>query len=209
MTSHYISPKYKKEKLSDPSLADKIDVFEDRINEWLFKPMTKLIDFNDGMALLSLNLSYFEMIAQYIKGEDSNGKSKRFFIIGLKSVFENELSESERLSKPEYNLSESSREWHKKAYETFTDGFYKMGRCGMFHSYLPKYGFLITNMKGKLFIIEEIRNFQIYINPWVMANRLIKHFNEYVARLRENISDKENRELKNFETRFDLNTKNQ
>ena len=185
MDEHFISKNFKRDKLENPTLSDKIDVFEDRVNERL-RPRTKLTDIGDAMAILTLCISYFEMIGQYIEGESSDGQSKKIFIIGLENVFNNELNSIKSLSDPTKNHSEKSRDFHKKAYDTLTKDFYEMGRCGMFHSNFPKYGSMVTNAEGKFFTIEKIHNMQLYVNPWVMANQLIKHFKKYIEYLRSN-----------------------
>ena len=83
-----ISPNYTSEKLEDPSIEDKIDVFEDRMKGWLFAPMKKLLGQpHDRIASLCLQTTYFEGIWSYLVGKKSQGHSKEFFINGFYDVF--------------------------------------------------------------------------------------------------------------------------
>src|SRR5438128_1505393 len=81
-----------------PSLDDKITIFADRVLGWqldIAEEIRTQIENEQnhgtaiqhaGFALLSILFSYFEMIAQYQKGEESDSKSKRFFELGIESV---------------------------------------------------------------------------------------------------------------------------
>jgi hypothetical protein len=83
-----ISPNFSDEKLRTGSLDDLIDVFEDRLRNWLLAPAKALLDVPFGeLAALSLLLGYFEPCAIYRKGENSRGQSKAFFRAGFVEVF--------------------------------------------------------------------------------------------------------------------------
>ena len=81
----WISPHYKLDKLASGNLEDKIDVFEDDIRftiieqaKALFKPCNSEFR-HAGKAVLIVLMPYFETIAQYRKGDSSDGKSQIFF----------------------------------------------------------------------------------------------------------------------------------
>ena len=58
---NYISPNYKDEKLEDPSFEDLIDVFEDRVRNWLILPAESLLETRHGfVAAISILFTYFE-----------------------------------------------------------------------------------------------------------------------------------------------------
>jgi hypothetical protein len=83
-----ISPNFSEEKLKSGLLDDLIDVFEDRLRNWLLAPAKALLNVPFGeLAALSLLLGYFEPCAIYRKGEDSKGQSKAFFRAGFVEVF--------------------------------------------------------------------------------------------------------------------------
>jgi hypothetical protein len=110
-----ISPHFSPEKLDSPSIADLIDVFEDRLSGWLLGPAQKLLDNPvDQVAGFALSLSYFEGICIYLRGEDSKSKSKQFFREGFVDVFRSS------------GLADA-------LLERIADVLYEDGRCGFFH----------------------------------------------------------------------------
>src|SRR6266567_2450846 len=104
-----ISPHYTPKKLQTGSINDKIDVFEDQITGWLIQPAKKMLgEQHAGYAILTLCLSYFEPIGQFLDG--GRGKSGQQFTRGLEHVFS-----GQKLTP-------------KTAHE-----LYDQLRCGMFH----------------------------------------------------------------------------
>jgi len=72
MVRNYISPNFTWEKLENPSFDDLVDVFEDRLRNWLLEPAKSLLQLPHGfVAAISLLLTYFESIQTYISGQDS------------------------------------------------------------------------------------------------------------------------------------------
>ena len=64
---NYISPNFRWDKLEDPSLDDLIDVFEDRVRNWLVDPAKSLLQLPHGfIATISLLFAYFESIQTYM-----------------------------------------------------------------------------------------------------------------------------------------------
>lgn len=113
-----------------------------------------------GYAILSIVVSYFEMIAQFINGEDSEGKSKRFFIQGFRAVY------------PSTTLSETQ----------IGDAIYKPVRCGMYHGGMTKAGVHLSRYFPQGFsVIGE----EIHINPAKVVEEVRQHFSMYVATLRD------------------------
>ena len=84
----FVSPNYTHEKLESPGYVDIVDVFEDRMRNWLLAPATQLLaSANGAVAAVGLLMSYFEGIEIYRSGKDSKFKSKEFFGRGFKQVF--------------------------------------------------------------------------------------------------------------------------
>src|SRR5436190_681504 len=88
-----ISPKYNFSKLKAGRIQDKIDVFEDQMTGWLLAHAKALASPQypsreaAGFAILTLLSGYFEGIASYLLGQNSEGKSAKFFAAGFLNVF--------------------------------------------------------------------------------------------------------------------------
>ena len=88
MVDDFISPKFKADKLSDPTFEDLVDVYEDRMRGWFFLPASVLSETRHcGPAAIGMLFLYFEGIEIYMSGEDSNGASKSFFFARLLPCF--------------------------------------------------------------------------------------------------------------------------
>lgn len=173
----FISPNFKSEKLDNPTIDDVIDVFKDRTMNWLFEPAKKLIEERIGwFSGLCLLLTYFEGIMAYVTGEDSKGKSKKYFRAAFVDVFR-----SSNIS--EYQL------------ERVADIMYEDGRCGFFHdgmlrnriylSELNKVDMIITlPRKSDGSIDEDGKINSILIDPQKFMAAIEKHFIDYLLGLR-------------------------
>jgi hypothetical protein len=85
---HFVSPRYGYSKLENPSLADLVDVFEDSWRGYVFGPAEMLLNYPGGdVAAMTLVTSYFEAIIIYMTGENSEGKSRQFFVSGFSKCF--------------------------------------------------------------------------------------------------------------------------
>jgi len=162
-----ISPNYTSEKLENPSIEDKIDVFEDRLKGWLFTQIkTLLSEPHDRIASVCLQTIYFESIWSYLTGKNSKGRSKEFFINGFYDVF--------KITKQDEGLL-------KKAAQIL----YEDIRCGFFHDgifrdriFLVDRGFAleitVPKKKGILDIHGQIES--IMIDPRLFFDAIEKHF---------------------------------
>ena len=85
---NFISPNFTHEKMESPSYVDIVDVFEDRMRNWLLAPTTLLLRFPNGeIPAIALALNYFEGIEIYHSGSDSRDLSKDYFRRGFQRVF--------------------------------------------------------------------------------------------------------------------------
>ena len=117
-----ISPRYTDRHFDYPlTLENKIDLFVDRVMGWQLDIADKCIngrlkDFqHSGFAVLSIALSYFEMIAQYHRGSVSKKRSAEYFEHGLRLVYpEVEQYPAEVVNEPLHAL-------------------YSGVRCGLYH----------------------------------------------------------------------------
>jgi hypothetical protein len=85
---YFVSPRFDHSKLENPSLADLIDVFEDSWRGYVFTPAEMLLKHPVGnVAAMTLVTSYFEAIWVYLSGEDSERRSREFFVNGFQRCF--------------------------------------------------------------------------------------------------------------------------
>ena len=111
----FISPNYPQEKHDKPTIDDLVDVFKDRVLNWVFEQAKKLMSDKDGcFGALCLLLTYFEGIWSYITGLDSEGQSKKYFCDAFLDVF-------------------SSSEHTPDLLKRVAVIMYKDARCGFFH----------------------------------------------------------------------------
>jgi hypothetical protein len=188
-----ISPNFSDEKLKSGSLDDLIDVFEDRLKNWLLAPAKALLGVRFGeVAALSLLLSYFEACAIYTKGKDSKGQSKEFFRAGFLEVF---------LRKARLSGSLLGR---------IADMLYEDARCGLFHEGMLREHIFFGNGPGELTVtlprvngkIDETGPIQsVLIDPQKFYIVVERHVTEYLKALR----DPSNVEIRdNFKRAIDL-----
>jgi hypothetical protein len=100
-------------KLDPTELQDKICIYERQVREWFLSPakmLFKMMGEQASFAVLAICLPYIEGVQQYREGDDSNGKSKDFFIKSFQRIFES------------CNLSDD-----------FVGLLYGQARCGLFH----------------------------------------------------------------------------
>jgi len=193
MVDNYISPNFTWEKLENPSFDDLLDVFEDRVRNWLLEPAKSLLKLPHGsVPTISLLFTYFEPIQIYLSGQDSKGASARFFIDGFLTVF-------------------GSPGIDKSQLVDMAKTIYTEGRCGFFHNGLSGGKIQYSKNGNKALIISYPKvNNKIDINGkvWsivINADRfhwcVKKHFDKYISDLRNT----ENRTLReNFKKAVDL-----
>ncbi len=169
----FISPNYTQEKFDKPTIDDLIDVFKDRILNWLFEPVKKLIIEKDGyFGAVCLLLTYFEGIWSYISGIDSEGKSKKYFIKAFIDVFSSSGHNPVLLERVALILYEDGR------CGFFHDG---MSRARIFLAELNKIDMLITLPKtpdGKVDVDGQIKS--IMIDPRYFMAAIERHFIDYL-----------------------------
>ncbi|MBA1147842.1 hypothetical protein H0Z60_12370 [Ectothiorhodospiraceae bacterium WFHF3C12] len=170
---HFVSPRYDHSKLENPSFTDLIDVFEDSWRGYVFCPAKTLLDHSNDVAAMTLLTSYFEAIAIYLTGEDSEGKSRRFFVKGFLQCFDANTEGDELVSKE----------------------IYKHIRCGLAHTGMlsPRvnfsregaHAFYVTyprNPDGSLDVKAPAAS--IVVNPKRMYEGVLRHFEQYIMDLR-------------------------
>ncbi|HUW18849.1 MAG TPA: hypothetical protein VMW16_06065 [Sedimentisphaerales bacterium] len=154
-----------------------IDVFEDRVRNWILLPAESLLELRHGfMAAISILFTYFEGIQIYISGKDSRGSSKIHFIEGFLSVF-------------------GAPDIDKSALENMAETIYTQGRCGFFHDGQSKRKILYSTAREDALTITipkvdaeldyhgEVQS--IVINPARFLWCVKRHFDKYISDLRK------------------------
>ena len=170
-----LSPSYSHEKLENPSFSDLVDVFEDLWRHCLLKPVELLLRTpNCAIAAMTVLCPYFESIAGYISGEDTNGRSKYFFVQGFCKVFRSDAP----------------------GIETAAEAIYKHVRCGLGHEGMLSHKVNYSDLGAKAFFLTYPKAADgslntasgvssIIVNPIRMHEGVVHHFNRYVRSLRD------------------------
>jgi hypothetical protein len=174
---NFISPNFSYEKLESPSFDDLVDVFEDRMRNWLLLPASKLLNIQHcQIASVSLLCNYFEGIEIYLTGKDSKNKSSEFFANAFFKVF---------------NISTENDELRKKV----ANSVYLHVRCGFAHDSMFRNRVLFSEVHPKAISITLPKKNGIFdtsgkvesivINPIHFYQSIQIHFDNYVKELRE------------------------
>lgn len=197
-----VSPNYDSSKLQSGMLADKIDVFEDQMNNWLLAHAHSLAspDYprnqHTGFAILTLVGSYFETIASFMQGQSSKNKAGEFFSIGFRNVFPE--FESQVVAK---GVTDVAAELRRVA-----DAYYTEIRCGLFHEAMVRAGTVIVKgANHTIQVVEDFttKNLRLEVDPFHLLNRVQSHFTSYITKLR-NTDEVQTRT--NFEKEWDRRT---
>lgn len=179
-----ISPYHNIEDFTAPPTTDVlIDIFEAQVKGWQLGVAKEMTDKQVGhraFAQLHILTSYFEMIAQFMRGETSDRASKEFFVEGILSVFPD------------------TKQLPSQVMNDLLDILYKSVRCGLYHSGRVKEGIILSGEIVPV-IYYDTQNNEVWIDPDKLVAALDRHFTAYIARLR----DPANKQLRvNFEKRF-------
>lgn len=170
-----LSPSYSHEKLENPSFADFVDVFEDLWRKCVFAQADLLLRTpNSDIAAMTVLCPYFEAIAGYIAGEDTNGRAREFFVKGFCSVFRSDLPEIPKAA----------------------EAVYKYVRCGLAHEGMLRHKVNYSRSGAKAFFLTyrkaadatldiDADVVSIIVNPLRVYEGVIHHFDGYIRALRE------------------------
>ena len=170
-----LSPNYSHEKLVNASIDDLIDVFEDIWLNYILAPAALLLQAPHGdVAAMIILSSYFEAMAGIVAGEDTSGKSKKFFVAGFTDVFRSDSAGIEAAAAEIYKhircgLAHEGMLSHKVNYS-------RSGSRAFFLTY-PKRGDGSLNMDGGAA--------GIIVNPQRMYDGIVHHFSELLNSLRD------------------------
>lgn len=171
----FLSPSYSHEKLENPDFSDLVDVFEDCWRNYIFAQTHLLLRTPHGdIAAMSVLSSYFEAIASYIYGVNTNGQSIKYFVKGFCKIFTSSSPEIEKAAK----------------------AIYKHIRCGLAHDGMLSHKVNYSRAGSKPFFLTyrkksdgtldlEVGVVSIVVNPVLLYEGVIQHFNNYISSLRE------------------------
>jgi hypothetical protein len=168
-----------------------IDVYEEQMHRWLFKPIEQLAadkenSFENGYAMLGLELLFFEPHGKYLSG-NTISRSGECFRFGL-DPFLTYLEQQNLIDAPVLVKLKATN-------------FYKISRCGIFHELTIKSGLLIDSIhmqKSKVFYDSPVNN-GLLVSPWNFLVAEKNYFDNYIKELR---ADNTNAKYANFQTTF-------
>jgi hypothetical protein len=177
----HVSPKYTVADFQSGSI-DAIGILEDQIHGWLFDPADalRLVSVNatagaerhNGIAILALELLFFEPHGQYLQGAKS-GASSKTFKVGFDAFIRYLLK---------HDPSQASEFGRHKLHSKHV---YGLARCGLFHSALVKRGLLVQpDLKGSIAFRYDTTMGAWVVNPWPLLTSLRLYFDSYTASLR-------------------------
>lgn len=192
-TLYFISPNFTHEKLEPPFFKDIVDVFEDRMRNWLIVPAKELFKVRHGeVAAIALATSYMEAIEIYMSGTDSKNRSREFFVRGFKRVFAG-------LSGPEF------------IHEAVATELYDLLRCGFAHEGMFRHGVYFSTVRPEALTITWPRRNGVFdpngklesviVNSHRFVEGVEAHFRDYIRQLRS-VGDSEIKV--NFKAAVDL-----
>jgi hypothetical protein len=189
----YISPNYTFSKLEPPLYKDIVDVFEDRMRNWLLGPAKSLLRVKHGyVAAVALATNYIEGMEIYCSGMDSKNRSRAFFIRGYKRIFGPVGGEV-------------------FMQDAVGAAIYEMLRCGFAHDAMFRSSIIFSSRyKEAMRIAWPKKNGQFdpegqlgsaIINPRRYIECIELHFEEYIVQLR---SKSDNVAQENFKKAVDI-----
>ena len=174
----FISPTKRASDFTKFGVEEKITVFDERVNVWIFDVCNKIYELSiphNRFAILKIVVSIFEMIGKHVKGYTGNKQSFKHFDIGFHGIYH--------------------ESYEKRASELF----YKYIRNPIYHSGFVSPNVLITENIPHSFGYNK--NDLIKLNIQQLLDDLKAGFNHYISDLRET----KNKQLReNFERRFDF-----
>lgn len=206
----YVSPRHTVEDLLAADFATKVAIVQAQFTGWIFDHARLLSTQanpqrqHSAFAILTLTMPYFEAFTEFLSGDDSTKKSRRFFRDGFWEVFKAEMVSAAPQGDPE------------RIAEVVANVVYEEIRCGLFHSArtharvrlawgLPRaiavLGRSVTNKNSVEHKVE-----MVMVEPSEFAKAIEIHFEDYLMRVRNAALDSPLRErfVRTFDRRMGL-----
>lgn len=174
MIDPWLSPSFRHSKLENPTVSDRIDVYEDLWQHYILAPVEALLSMPYGdVAAMTLLSSYYESAWAVRTGRSSKGRSKQFFVAGFGEVYQADQAGID----------------HAAA------AIYGNIRCGLAHQGMLSYKVQYTRSSPKAFVLTYPKRpdgslaiaegaVSIVVNAKRMYKGVREHFAQTVAELR-------------------------
>ena len=149
-------------ELDPTDLDHKILIYEREVKSWFLRPAKKLLEqdsFTNSLIVLMICMAYLEGVEQYKCGNNSQGRSKEYFVNSIERVFPSEYSIQER------------------------ENLYKKTRCGLFHTGMVASGVLFNNGDDYPALQFGSDN-TITVNPTRLLRNIEEDFEQYISELK-------------------------
>ncbi|MCP1249894.1 hypothetical protein [Gluconobacter oxydans] len=179
-----------------------IDAWATIVKHWIFEPCRHLAlnrnTTDRGMALLMLELAFFEPLGSIITGQESTGNSRKMFATGLKEfaswLRNKDIHERELIGEVEQNILCAGADTDQ------ANAIFSFARCGLMHSMtmqggqifidalgigkfsITDYKYAISSLskKGEVIDSETI----LLIDPWRLLIQMEEFTEFFVNKLR-------------------------
>lgn len=149
-------------------------VYKIQVSDWIIKPSKYLSalypdETDHGMALLAIQLMFFEAHGQFLTGQDSFNRSREIFSFAFGEFVSFMKSRGKIDSPKEVNVPEL---------------FYKFARCGLFHSSIMGAEMLVATIRIKEKVFYKNPHIDGWlVDPWLMISELEEYLDYYLAKL--------------------------
>ena len=174
---------YTRDAIRSSTIESKIALYEERIRGWFHDPARILEKRSEhcGFILLMVAIAYIEGHAIFLKGESSQNRSREFFRIGFREVFNCTMPDK------------------------VIDEIYAQVRCGLFHHGSTSGKVILSGAYKVPISVRTEKDTDsvaaIYVNPHLVLDAVQLHLSKYVGRLRDS---KETELRENFERALEL-----
>lgn len=163
-------------------IKTKILIYEERVKKWFLNIAEGLKKDNEAwFVILAIAVSYIEGNQQFREGKSSTRQSKKFFIKGMKRIFDKSDVPNQILEK-----------------------YYDQIRCGLFHDCMTRKSVTLSSESKKPISYTTNQNNSdclIKINPHKFFDKIREDFENYIFQLKEGYNDEL---IENFEKKWQL-----
>lgn len=164
----YVFDELNQLELDPLNVNHKILIYERQVKGWFINQAENLIKYKSqdkGFIVLMICLSYIEGVEEYKTGQNSQNRSREFFINSINKIFPNKFQNSE--------ISE----------------LYREARCGLFHNGMVRGQIVINNSFNEAIKFSDNR---IKISPSKFLNEIKIDFENFISELKTDNQKKAN-----------------
>ena len=156
----YVFDELNQQELDPLNVNHKILIYERQVKGWFINQAENLLKYKSqdkGFIVLMICLSYIEGVEEYKTGQNSQNRSRDFFINSINKIFPNKFQNSE--------ISE----------------LYREARCGLFHNGMVRGQIVINNSFNEAIKFSDNR---IKISPSKFLNEIKIDFENFLNELK-------------------------